>query len=185
MFTGSVAQLFCVLVWMQAPNFALTQISCVLAGYCSASWIASCCYGKYLLSSEYYLLYYVCVGYAFSLGQFIATLMESLALASIIDLSQPHFLLAVVTSALASLVCFACVPNRNVRVHPAGCLIPRSERSLVLVPTELAVLASTRIAHQELAAGLFDDLVYIGIWVPLKHRGDDHGRFYRGLRQWL
>ena len=112
MFSGALAQLFCAVMWMQALSIALTQFSCVLAGYCSATWIACCCYGKHLLPNESYVLYYICVGGAFVLGQFAATAVDALTHASTIDLSMP-FVLSAASGALAAFVCLVWVPNRK------------------------------------------------------------------------
>ena len=112
MFTGALAHLFSVLLWMQVSNFAFRQLSCVLAGYGSAAWIACSCYGRNLIPNEYYLLYYVCVGCALFVGQFLATLVDALVQTSHIDPLLP-LLLAVVSSALAGFVCLVWVPVRQ------------------------------------------------------------------------
>ena len=119
MFTGSLAQLFCILMWFQANYFPLTQVCSVLAGYGSATWIACCCYGRQLLPNEHYLLYYGCIGFAFLVGQFVATVVDALAQASVIGPLLP-FVLAATSSAFAGFICITWVPIRKYHDNPRG-----------------------------------------------------------------
>ena len=119
MFTGALAQLVFLLFWMRFPNFALTQLSCIFAGYASAAWIASCCYGRCLLPKEYYLLYYVCIGCCASVGQFLSTALDALAQSSVLDPSL-SFLLASIFSALAALISYVWIPDKQYQYTPLG-----------------------------------------------------------------